>query len=250
MAHRAQLIAARPGVVLACEEGAAPAARELFELVAAEALRLPGFSRDGALWTRPDGVTVAISQATALASLGVMVAEDFCLLLLDPASGEYRLAGAVLCFPSRWRLSDKMGRPMTAIHDPVPDYDAALARRVNRVFETLRPGRALWRVNWLVHATPELHLPLGAGEKLSAEPDPGEGLYLRTERQTLIRLAESGAVAFAIKTSVCPVEALAPEEAAALHCALAGLGPEAIAYRSGHAAHAATLARLAALAGP
>jgi hypothetical protein len=248
MALREALLAGRREVVLGCPaEGRAPA-DELLAHVAGAAPRAAGFGCEGDLWHRPDGAALRIDRADPLASLGRMVAEDFCLLLPDAASGEYRLVAAVLCFPSRWLLSEKLGRPLTAIHDPVPDYDATLARRVNRVFETLREGRALWRVNWLVHATPELHLPLGLSDKLVAEADPREGLYLRTERQTLTRLPETGAVAFGIKTSVCPLEALTPEQAGALARALAALDPEVVAYRSGAAAHALAIDRLASLA--
>jgi len=249
MAERERLIAGRPETVLAeLAEGADPA-RELLDYVANEAARLPGFRREGAVWHRPDGARAEIDDRAPLASLGRMVAEDFCLLLPDDPSGEYRLVAAVLCFPSRWLLSEKIGRPLTAIHDPVPDYDAMLARRVNRVFEALRPGRALWRVNWLVHATPELHLPMGLSDKLVAAADPGAGLYLRTERQTLTRLPQTGAVAFGIKTSVTPLAALAPDEAAALEAALGGLDPASVAYRSGSDSHGAALARLGEIAG-
>ena len=33
-----------------------------------------------------------------------------------------------MCFPAGWRLAEKAMRPLTAIHDPVPDYDADIAR--------------------------------------------------------------------------------------------------------------------------
>ena len=249
MMRRAALLAERPQVVHALlPAGRAPAA-ELLDHVIAETAGARGFARAGARWTRPDGTSVAIDPDEPLRSLGRMVAEDWCLLVPDPASGEYRLVGAVLCFPSRWLLSEKLGRPLTAIHAPVPDYAEHLAARVNRVFEALRPERPVWRVNWLVHATPELHLPLGLSDKLVAEADPGEGLYLRTERQTLTRLPRTGAVAFGIKTTVCPLEALDADQAAALGRELARLSPADIAYRAGSDMHGAALARLADIAG-
>ncbi|MEM7423090.1 MAG: DUF3445 domain-containing protein [Pseudomonadota bacterium] len=162
-----------------------------------------------------------------------MVAEDFCLMVPDTASGEYKLAGAILCFPSRWLLSEKLGRPMTVIHDPVPDYDDLLARRVNRVFNVLHVDRPLVRVNWLVHADPELFLPLGVDEKQTDRSQNVDAIYLRTERQTLVRLPESKAVAFGIKTSVTPLACLSPAEAAGLKAALEGYHGDEIAYRSG-----------------
>jgi hypothetical protein len=141
-----------------------------------------------------------------------------------------------------------MGRPLTAIHDPVPDYDATLARRVNRVFEALKPGRGVWRVNWLVHPSPEPHLPLTVEEKGTPLAMEDGRLYLRTERQTLIRLPETGAVSFGIKTSICPLEALTPEQAAALAREVRALEPATIAYRSGGDIHARALQVLEARA--
>ena len=120
--------------------------------------------------------------------------------------------------------------------------------RTNRVFEAIRVGRPLWRVNWLVSTTPELHLPLGLEEKSVSRGDPREELWLRTERQTLLRLPGSGAVVFGIKTSVSPVEALAPAEIIALRAALAAYDAETVAYKGGRDTYRATLARLEEIA--
>ncbi|MEZ5865467.1 MAG: DUF3445 domain-containing protein [Geminicoccaceae bacterium] len=38
----------------------------------------------------------------------------------------YRLVGAFVAFPSRWSLAEKIGRPMPAIHAPVPGLEAAI----------------------------------------------------------------------------------------------------------------------------
>ena len=63
---------------------------------------------------------------------GRLVQEDLCLMA--PSSGTYRLIAASLCFPSRWRLADKLGQPMMAIHQPVPGFNDKLARPVDRFF--------------------------------------------------------------------------------------------------------------------
>ena len=48
----------------------------------------------------------------------------------DPecADGPVFTAG-VLCFPSRWRLMEKIGKPLSAVHGPVPLYADRLAGR-------------------------------------------------------------------------------------------------------------------------
>jgi hypothetical protein len=248
MAYREQLLARRRDMVFALLPEGRAAAGELLEAVLDTVAALPGYRFGDGVVTRPDGGAVTIDPDDPLATAGRLVADDLCLLLPDPDAGEYRLVGAVLCFPSRWLLAEKVGRPLTAIHDPVPDYDETLARRVNRVFEALRVGRPLWRVNWLVDATPELHLPQGLNDEIIAPDDPACGLYLRTERQTLTRLPRTGAVVFGIKTSVSPIDSLTAAEAASLHAAMAAYDAGIIAYKSGAGAYGAALARLAEIA--
>ncbi|MEM6679654.1 MAG: DUF3445 domain-containing protein [Pseudomonadota bacterium] len=249
MAMRDGLMAADPAMIVAESLGeAAPAATELLALVLATLPERPGYQVRETQVVRPYGVRVAIDPARPFATLARLVADDLCLLVPDAASAEYRLAGAALCFPSRWSLAEKMGRPMTAIHEPVPDYDAVLARRVNRVFEALHEDRPVMRYNWLVHDDPTLCQPTVEETKRHGTSGIDGPYYLRTERQTLRRLPETGAIVFGIKTSVTPVEALAPDEAQALADALGALSTASVAYRMGAGPMAAARRQLYARA--
>ena len=205
----------------------------------------PDYAVEGTRATRPDGVTVETADGPPLLVAGRCVREDLCLMergSQERGPREYVLTAAVLCFPSRWRLAEKIGRPLTAIHAPVPTYDDDLARRVNRIFEGLRAGRPLWRANVTVHDSDALHQP-------EAAPPEGDRLWVRVERQTFVRLPRTGAVVFGIRTLQRPLEALAPAEAAGLRAYLAGHGAAEVAYHAGGAAlHARALARLAAVA--
>jgi hypothetical protein len=237
IAYRRWLLAERPQDVLAAlPEGEEPALELLERLLAHLGAARPLTDEE---------------RFCALTAIGRLVAEDFCLLVPDAASGEYRLAAAVLCFPSRWMLSEKLGRPLTPIHDPVPGYARGLVVRVNRVFEALHPERPLVRVNWSVHPTSELFLPQKEKHKSSNEDSSGP-YYLRTERQTLARLPRTGAVAFGIKTSVTPVERLPAPAARGLAAALAALDEGMVAYKGGRKRIDAAIARLGeiACAGP
>ena len=192
---------------------ARPAAHELLDTVL-DALRgLPGYrsAGDDAV-TRPDGVRVAIDRDAPLLTLGRLVQEDFCLLERRANRAEHLLTGAILCFPASWRLSDKFMRPLTTIHAPVADYDAGIARRVQRLFDAIRPGRPLWRANALRYHEAELFQPRRdeTGRPRATAP------YLRSERQCLVRLPATGAVVFSIHSYVCPVSRLSAEERAAL----------------------------------
>jgi dimethylamine monooxygenase subunit A len=134
---------------------------------------------------------------TALEAAAASVPDDLCLLV--DRDGRWRLDSGVVCFPSLWRLSDKIGRPLAEIHEPVPAYADELADRVDRLVARLRADRPVWRRNWFVHPDPELHQPV-PGRPPDPRPAPPEGLWLRSERQTLRRLPETGAVLFTIRT--------------------------------------------------
>lgn len=214
MAYREALLADRPGAVLALDLEARPAAEELLQAVLDDIENKPGFAFDGNKVTCPDGRVVTIDRAAPLATCGRLVQED--LVILEPRSGsdEHVLTAAMLCFPASWTLAEKFLKPLTAIHIPVPSYTEDLARRVQRLFDGLQPGRPIWRANNLFYGNPDLHQP-----KREDEPhDRGEGMarWLRVERQGLLRLPVSRAVVFSIHTYVLPYATLSEEDWAML----------------------------------
>ncbi|TVQ56676.1 MAG: DUF3445 domain-containing protein [Rhodobacteraceae bacterium] len=244
MAQRDRLIADAAEIVTSATEDAGPALAE-FRAVLLDHLARDGRWRVGrAAVLRPDDAETPLSL-DALRLAGRLCQEDFCLLApgADPAD-EHRLIAGVLCFPSRWMLSEKLGRPLTPIHRPVPGYAENLSARVNRLFAALRPDRPLMRVNWLVWPTDMLHMPQSETAKTPVPAVPGR-FWLRTERQTLRRLPETGVVVFGIKTTVTPIEDLTPAQRAGLRAALAEKAEAEVGYSSGRDVHEAILAALA-----
>jgi len=167
---------------------------------------------------------------------GRLVQEDLCLIEPDDAGSV--LQAAVLCAPSRWRLHEKIGRPLAGIHDRVPLYADQLAAPVDRFMRHLKPGKLAERLNWSVTDDPALFQTEG---KHRTEPDPNitaenaaVRLFLRVERQTLSRLPESGFVLFTIRVHTYPLtRALAqPAAAARLAAALRALPPAMAVYKS------------------
>lgn len=214
MAYREELLANRRGAVHALTCGAMPAALALLDAVLLEVDAKPGYRRSGAGVICPDGRRVEIDKSQPLITAGRLVQEDFALMQQPAGAAEHLLTGAVLCFPASWTLSEKLGRPLTGIHGPVPAYDADIARRVQRLFDGIRPGRPIWRANALVYADPELHQP-------RREADPRDAarrgpLYLRIERQTLLRLPTPRSVVFTIHSYVLPFDRLTREDRTAL----------------------------------
>ncbi len=143
-----------------------------------------------------------------LEAAGRLVQEDVCLMVRR--GNAHHLDAACLCFPSRWRLADKLGRPAAAIHGPVPHYDAELASRVDRYLDKLRPNAISARRNWSVHDAADLFAPWPPpGRRRLEAIDVSTGLWLRSERQTLRRLPQTGAVLFTIRVQQAPFGALA-----------------------------------------
>ena len=215
MALRDRLIAADPDLVHALLPEGRPAATELLDAVLTWARGVPGFGLDEARIRRPDGLVVPLDPDAPLLTLGRLVQEDLCLMQSD--GGAYRLTGAILCFPASWTLAQKLGRPLTDIHGPVPAYDAELARRVDRMFAVVRPEQPLWRMNYLTYDDFTLHQPRREGE---SRPRPTAHGYVRSERQCLVRLPVSRAVVFSIHTYVVKAAAVPDEALAALRAAV------------------------------
>jgi len=169
---------------------------------------------------------------------GRLVQEDLCLLGRTSDEGDYVLTAACLCFPSRWRLSEKIGGSLDAMHAPVPGYGARLSDSVNGLFDRLRVDRPVLRSNWSVVDDAALYQPSGHGRTAyssSVTPEnAGEMLWLRTERQTLRRLPASGDILFTIRVHVRPLSELAeePEQAVRLASALEGVGDDLRVYKS------------------
>lgn len=247
MAYRDKLLKTQRDVVLGIRLEAAGPAGELLDLIKSTLAQDPDHQINGDMMIRPDGARVPLTGDHPLAIIGRLAQEDFCILWKPEDNPEHILIGAVLCFPSRWLLAEKMGRPMIGIHDRVPNYDDNIAKRVQRLFDALSPDRPLVRANWLVHTSPELHQPLTEEAKAKWEKAPSDRFWLRTERQSLLRLPHSGAVVFTIKTCITPVEALTPDQRAGLIDALDGTGEEMQVYHGGLAHHHAAIEALTAL---
>lgn len=138
-----------------------------------------------------------------------LVQEDICLM--ERTDDGWRLAAAALAFPSSWRLAGKIGRPMAAIHAPVPGFAGRMDAMVTRIFDSLAPSQPVERFNWSLYDDDRLHYP---------EPHPkswrdGTGgldparIHVRVERQTLTKLPRSRAVAFTIRVYQGPATGLA-----------------------------------------
>lgn len=228
MAERRRLLAEAHADVFGTVPGSDAARAETLALVAAAltAHHPDWFALDGGtLHNRLTGEAWMLDSPPLdpLELAGRLVQEDLCLLRLTE-DGPVLMA-AVLCFPARWRLAEKIGRPLAGIHGPVPLYGEKLARPVDRFMAALKPGRLAERLNWSMMDDPTLFQPTGHGRTeanaaITAE-NAGDRIFLRVERQTLSLLPASGAVLFTIRTHCYPIARIAADRQAAADLAAA-----------------------------
>ena len=205
MALKERLLTTRPGEVFAARPGCEAASAEVRDLIEAWLAAHPGPQAP----PPPPGLH-------PLDVAGRLVQEDLCLMVVG-TDGRYRLEAASLCFPSHWRLHDKLGHSLATIHAPVPHYAEELAAKVDTFFDRLRVDHPVRRRNLSIHSHDDLFRPEPHESPASFAPDPsGVGeVWLRSERQTLVRLPTTDAVLFTIKTQQCRVAALAERPAIA-----------------------------------
>jgi dimethylamine monooxygenase subunit A len=241
MRQRRALLTERHDEVFAALPGSEDARAETLDLVVAHLTRHhPGwFHCDGArLQNLLTGETWNLPppDCDPLELAGRLVQEDLCII--QHAEDGPRFTAAVLCFPSRWRLHDKLGQKLAAVHGPVPLYADRLARPVDRFMRHVKPGHIAQRLNWSLMDDPALFQSSGHGRDginsaITAE-NAGSTLNLRVERQTLRRLPRSDAVLFGIRVHVYKLARVidTPALAGRLAAAVRALPAEINRYKS------------------
>lgn len=209
LTERARLIATYGDDVMAALPEAEAAIAEL-----ADVLRKRGF---------------VLSHAhDSLSTIGHAVAEDICILTPAPDS-TYRLTAGLLCFPNRWKLTEKLGGNVLAVHGPVPGYAAQLSANVDRFLTRLKPERAYIRSNWGLASVPDLFLPEPTPP---VDPQSDDAVFFRREDQSFLKLPQTGAVIFAIRTHVQAWSETAEGRRADILKSIRGLSPAWLVYKS------------------
>ncbi|WP_374943501.1 DUF3445 domain-containing protein [Sphingomonas sp.] len=181
------------------------------------AARVAAFDRHpGAVQVLPSAAAAAREAAAMVGVDGGLgeaaraIWEDLCIL--ERREDAYVLTAAAVAFPTDWRIEDKMGLPLTAVHAPIHGYAEQLAAGVDHFLDTLAPGPIFGRANWFVVANGDWrYMPEDDAAERFAHVDAGNAgrtLFVRCERQTLRRLPGTGAVLFTIGVAVARLDTL------------------------------------------
>lgn len=149
------------------------------------------------------------------------VEEDLCVLV------DGVLVAGCVCFLSHWRLTEKLGSPVSAVHARVPGYDTDLASKVDAFLRRLTPHTVVGRRNFTIHEVPDLYAPVAPPPLDVAPPEQ----WLRSERQTLRRLPRSDAVLFTIRTQQVQLRDLDVDTRRRLAARLRAEPSDLVAYR-------------------
>jgi dimethylamine monooxygenase subunit A len=130
-----------------------------------------------------------------------LVSDD--LVIMENVDGDWTNTACCLCNPTFFSAHFALGKSLALLHEPVPDGDFGLARRIGRVFTNLTPHHVLERHNWTVQWSDARYTPDGTLlREAAAKADAKEAqsqLFVRTERQTIRALPQTNGVLFTIR---------------------------------------------------
>ncbi|MBN9220260.1 MAG: DUF3445 domain-containing protein [Mesorhizobium sp.] len=222
LAEKRRLYSEIPERVFVEEDGTRGAQREVLDLLVAY---LPEKFPDTYRRTDAGIGLVDVANHPALPSAlteaplveaSLLVQEDLILMRRDDSG--WRLAAGSLCFPSSWSLTEKFGKPLQRIHEPVPGFGPGTrpAELISRMFDGLQ-GQAVERYNWSIQADDALYHPLSNVERIDRatnrpsrfpDGDVKAHAFIRVERQTLRKLQSSRDILFTIRIHLDPLAVL------------------------------------------
>ncbi|MCX2932233.1 DUF3445 domain-containing protein [Mycobacterium sp. CVI_P3] len=155
-----------------------------------------------------------------LAYIAGQVQED--IVLLDQRDGDLFADAGVVTFAAGWSFGFDVGMTFLEIHGPVPRLrETGVITRAREFLMRLQAGEAYRRTNWSMTVGRRLDVSTEAfpqwlpdRAELDALDDDAFGrlIHLRVEVQHLIRLAESGAICFLIRSYMLPLADIATVE--------------------------------------
>jgi hypothetical protein len=148
---------------------------------------------------------IGATPLETMRNLGAAWEPDLLLLQASSATAQPVLLAGCVCFPSLWAVEEKIGRPLDAIHGPVPTLNDQFANPVQQFLSRMKPGISWERINWGLSRSPELNQhPSRKLPRLEANVSVEE-VWFRAEYQSLISLPKTNGVLFGIRLVIEPL---------------------------------------------
>ena len=208
-----KLISEIPDEVFLAEKDTLASQVEVFDLIIAQLSEYHADTHivgegDVTIKNTEHRIEISQSDPTPLLTASSMLQED--LVLMRKSDAGWRLVAGSVCFPSSWSLKQKIGKPLHAVHEPVPAFSEGTrnASMIERIFDNLQVDLPAERFNWSVYGDDQLFHDDRSADRFEA----GANHFLRVERQTLTKLPVSGDILFTIRIHIDPFEALLKRE--------------------------------------
>ena len=137
-----------------------------------------------------------VESSTNIVDLALQFEEDIAILHRGV------LAAICFCFPSSWIPKERLGWPLSAIHEAVADGDL-LVRSSSRIAETMATNGPFRRYVWTISNSGNLNQH--PQNKSTAIPQSLNDLYFRTETQTTVPLGDGVSSLFFVRVETCPL---------------------------------------------
>ncbi|HEX5168465.1 MAG TPA: DUF3445 domain-containing protein [Cyclobacteriaceae bacterium] len=163
------------------------------------------------------------------------VQEDLAVFQLEE-SNDY-LSAIHLCSPNHWAPSDKIGKPFSAIHAPVPSMERTLVhyrRMLESIVHSSFPStRFAWGIATDTRLNHHPEAPPGVDriEWQGRHHDVNTTWYIRSERQNLVGFPQVNAFLFTIRTYFYSVDELSQHEKEMLSSAIKSMSPDTLKYK-------------------
>jgi dimethylamine monooxygenase subunit A len=168
-------------------------------------------------------------------ALCCQVQEDIAVVQLT--NDEDWIAAIHLCSPNHWAPGEKIGKPFSAAHAPVPGMEKTLQHYRKMLESVTHAGTPFTRFAWGIATDTRLnHHPMAPPHTDNSDwqgraHHKNNGWFIRTERQNLVGLAGVNAFLFTIRTYFYRVDELNRHEKDLLLKALQSMSPDALAYK-------------------
>lgn len=163
------------------------------------------------------------------------------VVLLDQREGRLWADAGCVTFASNWSLAFNIGMSFMEIHGPVPhEYAFGAIPRAEQFLLRLTAGQSYRRQNWTTTAGDTMDTALDSyadwgpsRHALAASEAFADVFHMRLEVQHLVRLPESGAILFLIRTYLLPLREImaVPAWRAQFASVLGHLSPDILQYK-------------------
>ncbi|GJJ08598.1 hypothetical protein Clacol_002817 [Clathrus columnatus] len=134
----------------------------------------------------------------ALIAVSKLVQDDF-LMARERSDGHVYFVGGLVAFPGFYLLSEKIGKSIKEVHQPVPYFNEKLLLSVERTLKRFKPHEPFERTSWEIVDDRNLFFHNIASKFMIPEKLHPKDIFFRVDHQTFRKLPRSGGIIFGVR---------------------------------------------------